>query len=286
MFPCYVHQTGITLRVEKNVIIRSLQSLLREANRERGANEFGQKVSVAPPEKRDYPHFSRYMNHQSMVTYMKNIVPTFSRRAVLAILALLPFTVAQAQRETFEVSEYRKEADISAALAKEPTAAVARKGANAAGELVTVAATNVAESFENIYFKLDSTELRDKASADQVKEIAEALKSAKIRNRRFLIEGHTCDLGEAAYNLKLSAQRAQTIRQALIANGVAAGRLEIIGFGETEQIATPGPRADAATAEKLRTQNRRVVLRLLPVRAQAAMPAATPRPPSRSARRS
>ena len=56
----------------------------------------------------------------------------------------------------------------------------------------------------------------------------------------------------------------------------------VMGFGESEQIATPGPRADAATAEKIRSANRRVVLRLLPetpaAPAKPAPPAAAVKP--------
>ena len=53
-------------------------------------------------------------------------------------------------------------------------------------------------SFDNIFFKFDSTELRDDASRLQVEEIATTLKSPKLAGTRFLIEGHTCDLGEDA----------------------------------------------------------------------------------------
>ncbi len=102
--------------------------------------------------------------------------------------------------------------------------------------------------------------------------MAAALKKGRLQSRRFLIEGHTCDLGEAGYNLRLSARRADAIRLRLIAAGVAPGRLAVMGLGESEQIATPGPRADAVTAEGIRSANRRVVLRLLPDRETPPLP--------------
>jgi OOP family OmpA-OmpF porin len=183
---------------------------------------------------------------------------------MLPLLWLLPLSSARAQRETFEASEYHREAAITSELSKAPSRTLDRKGAAADGKPMTVKATDIAVSFGNVYFKLDSTEFRDKASADQVGEMAGALKSGKLRTRTFLVEGHTCDLGEAGYNLKLSAQRADAIRHRLVIAGVAAERLRAIGFGESEQIATPGPRADATTSENIRSGNRRVVLRLLP----------------------
>ena len=87
--------------------------------------------------------------------------------ACLALL-MLPVTRASAQRETFDASDYRREPAISAALDKAPARQVKRKGAAPDGRPVTVTATNVAVSFENVYFRLDSTELRDKASGMQV----------------------------------------------------------------------------------------------------------------------
>jgi len=194
---------------------------------------------------------------------------------MLPVLSILHAPSALAQRETFDASEYRKEAAISAELSRMPSKTMPRRGASPDGKPLTVTATDIAVSFGNVYFKFDSTELRDKASADQVMEMAAALKSGKLKHRRFLIEGHTCDLGEAGYNLKLSARRAAAIRQKVVAAGVAPERLSVIGFGESEQIATPGPRADAAAAEKIRSGNRRVVLRLLP---EAAITPATEKP--------
>ena len=75
-------------------------------------------------------------------------------------------------------------------------------------------------------------------------EIAAAMKSPKLKGTRFLIEGHTCDLGEDDYNLQLSAQRAETIRKLLVRKGVAADRLAVLGFGETELV-------EQATAQAL-----------------------------------
>ena len=47
------------------------------------------------------------------------------------------------------------------------------------------------------------------------------------------IEGHTDSVGSAASNLKLSRDRARTVRSTLIAAGIAAGRLTSSGFGST-----------------------------------------------------
>lgn len=106
-------------------------------------------------------------------------------------------------------------------------------------------------SFPNILFKLNSTELADRDSAQQVEEIAKALVSSGEKS--FVLEGHTCDLGTDQHNQGLSERRAAAIQAILTARGVAAARLTPMGFGEKEP-ALPN------TSEANREQNRRVVI--------------------------
>lgn len=67
------------------------------------------------------------------------------------------------------------------------------------------------------------------------------------------IEGHTDNVGQAADNKRLSQARADAVRSALLAQGIAAGRLTAKGWGQEQPIADN--RADAG-----RAQNRRVEL--------------------------
>jgi outer membrane protein OmpA-like peptidoglycan-associated protein len=50
------------------------------------------------------------------------------------------------------------------------------------------------------------------------------------------IQGHTDNIGSDGYNQKLSERRAQTVRDFLVAKGVAANRLTTVGFGETRPV--------------------------------------------------
>ena len=73
------------------------------------------------------------------------------------------------------------------------------------------------------------------------KTIDESPNVAKIR-----IVGHTDDFGPAEDNLILSQDRADAVRRYLIKRGIAADRLEAVGRGETQPIAsneTPRGRA-------------------------------------------
>jgi outer membrane protein OmpA-like peptidoglycan-associated protein len=66
-----------------------------------------------------------------------------------------------------------------------------------------------------------------------------------------LVSGHTDSAGDAAYNLELSKKRAFAVRDYLITDGIATGRMAVTYSGETS------PTATNETAEG-RAQNRRV----------------------------
>jgi len=72
-------------------------------------------------------------------------------------------------------------------------------------------------------------------------------------NLRLVIEGHTCNIGTAEYNLALGERRARSVMDYLTSRGVAAGRLETRSFGEER------PKFDNAR-EETRRMNRRAAL--------------------------
>ncbi len=74
-------------------------------------------------------------------------------------------------------------------------------------------------------------------------------------NLRAEIAGHSDSTGADDYNLRLSQQRAESVRDFLIAEGIAANRLTARGYGEAQ------PTADNST-ETGRALNRRVEFRV------------------------
>jgi outer membrane protein OmpA-like peptidoglycan-associated protein len=69
------------------------------------------------------------------------------------------------------------------------------------------------------------------------------------------IEGHTSSVGSAKYNKDLSQRRAQGVVDMLISLGIDANRLEAVGKGESEPIATN-------KTKEGRLQNRRTIAKL------------------------
>lgn len=83
--------------------------------------------------------------------------------------------------------------------------------------------------FENIYFAFDKDELTPR-SQEIVQKIARLMKLDTTR--RYLITGFTDTRGSHAYNEKLSERRANTVRKALIEQGVPAEMLKSVGVGK------------------------------------------------------
>ena len=103
--------------------------------------------------------------------------------------------------------------------------------------------------------------------------------------RRVSVDGHTDDVGEDASNLDLSNRRAASVVRWLTTNGIAAGRLEAHGFGETRPL-LPVDRLRHRRLEAARATNRRVEFNILdPAPAQSGVVAAPAQGPSEPTRR-
>lgn len=76
---------------------------------------------------------------------------------------------------------------------------------------------------------------------------------AESPDLRLAVQGHTDNTSTPAHNQQLSEARARAVAASLTAQGVAAGRLQAAGFGQTR------PLADNAT-DAGRARNRRVEL--------------------------
>lgn len=86
--------------------------------------------------------------------------------------------------------------------------------------------------------------------------VASSLKAMDDKNATVEIGGYTDTIGSQAYNLLLSRQRAESVRQYLIGAGVPADQLVAQGYGEAS------PRASNETDDG-RAQNRRVEFKIV-----------------------
>lgn len=92
------------------------------------------------------------------------------------------------------------------------------------------------------------------ASAGVLELVAQRLReNPEIRVR---IEGYTDERATEAHNLELSQERAEAVKRILVGFGIAADRLETVGYGESDPVASND------TAEG-RALNRRVELDII-----------------------
>lgn len=119
----------------------------------------------------------------------------------------------------------------------------------------------------NIFFDYNSSAL----NRDALIEV-EKLLSIMLENPGLYIEviGHTDSQGSVAYNKKLSADRARTVVDYLVAKGVEPTRFVARGVGKGQLIAIDY-KADGTTVQEGAQLNRRVEIRILKTGNQATI---------------
>ena len=105
-------------------------------------------------------------------------------------------------------------------------------------------------TFEDVHFDFDRYSLRPEA----VRTLDEAVTVLQQNpDVRVEIEGHTCNIGTAEYNLALGERRANAVRDYLTSRGISAERFRTVSYGEER------PKYDNAR-EETRRLNRRAAL--------------------------
>jgi OmpA-OmpF porin, OOP family len=112
---------------------------------------------------------------------------------------------------------------------------------------------NVISTAGAIYFKANSAELDDKSDPvlQSIADIANRCPGVRIQ-----ITGHTDATGGSDANLRLSKERAGAVAGFLSHRGVAAARIDAVGYGDKQPIAPNDTEAN-------RSKNRRIEFRVL-----------------------
>jgi len=105
-------------------------------------------------------------------------------------------------------------------------------------------------TFEDVHFDFDRYSLRPEATRVLDEAVAALKEDPTLRVK---IEGHTCNIGTAEYNLALGDRRANAVRDYLVSRGISADRLHTVSYGEER------PKYDNSR-EETRRLNRRAAL--------------------------
>lgn len=101
-------------------------------------------------------------------------------------------------------------------------------------------------------------------------QLAAIAKSAQMQlGGKVILRGHTDSVGSDAANQRVSRQRAEIVRDHLVASGIADDRIEIIALGEMRPIA-PNAKLDGSPDEEGRAANRRVEVTIVVAQSPAA----------------
>ncbi len=114
----------------------------------------------------------------------------------------------------------------------------------------------------DVLFDFDKYTLLPKAS-DTLRKVGQV--AASYPSSPILIEGHTDGKGTHPYNMKLSENRADSVKTWLVQNASVAGsRISTRGWGETKPVA-PNKKPDGSDDPEGRQKNRRVEIVLTKV---------------------
>ena len=111
----------------------------------------------------------------------------------------------------------------------------------------------ISELANIIYFDFDSSEVRSE-DTDTVAGHATVLSGNMRVNVR--LEGHADERGSREYNIGLGERRSQAVRRLLLLQGVSAGQISTVSFGEERPVAT-------GSDEAAWSQNRRVEIKYI-----------------------
>ena len=141
----------------------------------------------------------------------------------------------------------RKDAEKRAAQAAADIAKFASIKQETRGMVITLSG--------GVLFTSGKSELMPAAQL-KLNDVAKAL-TEQDPESTMVVEGHTDSQGASEFNQKLSAARAQAVRDYLVSRGIASDRISAEGFGPSRTI------GDNATAEG-RANNRRVEIVVKP----------------------
>ena len=162
-----------------------------------------------------------------------------------------------AQREAAQAKALAESSAVAADLARQEASLASEQAQSLRRQLENLqlrqTESGVVVTLGDVLFETGEAELKEEAFSSLV-EVVDLLQSEP--GKKIRIEGHTDSVGNAATNLRLSEDRANSVLDTLVSLGVDGSRITAVGMGEDFPIAAN----DTADG---RGRNRRVDVILL-----------------------
>ncbi len=160
---------------------------------------------------------------------------------------------AESAMSEAEKAKARAEAEAARAEAAQAEAAAAKAAMNSLQNQLSELKAKQTDrglviTLGDVLFAFNKSDLKP-GSARNLEPLVKALKDNP--NQQVIVEGHTDNIGSKEYNLKLSEERAESVKEYLTDNSIEADRIETEGLGFAFPVASND------TAEG-RQRNRRV----------------------------
>jgi len=122
-----------------------------------------------------------------------------------------------------------------ASVSKMKELSSASKGSNELLASAEEAALDKELGFKRVQFDFNKNNIR-KDQVDVVDADIKAAKKAVDQGKKVAVQGHTCQIGSAVYNLALSQQRAESVKKKMVAAGISSDMVKTVGYGYEQPL--------------------------------------------------
>lgn len=178
-----------------------------------------------------------------------------------ALLALLVFTGCSSKEPSIDetsnngASQTEEVAPVATETVPSEEVVIDESGAAEAADANEKSMSGIEKELLSIYFGFDQFNV----TTDMSEKVAQDAKIANAAAGNFMIklEGNCDEWGSDEYNYALGLKRANSVKKALVTEGVDAGRITMVSYGESNPVCSD-------KTQECWAQNRRVDFKLLP----------------------
>ncbi len=114
-------------------------------------------------------------------------------------------------------------------------------------------------AFKTVHFDLNHNKIR----SDQKELVTEDCGLAKEiteKGKKVVVHGHCCQLGSHSYNMALSQQRAEAIKQEMVKNGIEEADVKTVGYGSEMPLVWSEKKDRGALVQELAANRRAEIM--------------------------